>query len=277
MDYGKLAYLKASDLEALMEKSRESDRGICCVSKENVAGSVSIGTCYGGTVIAFSENGTLDYYVGGVKVSSSGGFAAFNADGDVTVKGAADKLTVVMFNGEIQESQSKMFADELTEKSLVAYVINEDEPTLFVSADYDFAPVSQPVEGHIADVVSYNGEFVVVSVADGYIKVLGVTSGICRRFPFEADAVAALSGNFLTIAYLKNGVVKYFSIENLDDEPGKSMRIELSGVSDVRAVKGGDGFVLRAGGTCYIKRLSEANGGKDLIYVYTGAEVAYEQ
>lgn len=25
------------------------------------------------------------------------------------------------------------------------------------------------------------------------------------------------------------------------------MRIELSGVSDVRAVKGGDGFVLRAG------------------------------
>lgn len=79
----------------------------------------------------------MDYYVGGVKVSSSGGFAAFNADGDVTVKGAADKLTVVMFNGEIQESQSKMFADELTEKSLVAYVINEDEPTLFVSADYD--------------------------------------------------------------------------------------------------------------------------------------------
>lgn len=55
MDYGKLAYLKASDLEALMEKSRESDRGICCVTKENVAGSVSIGTCYGGTVIAFRK------------------------------------------------------------------------------------------------------------------------------------------------------------------------------------------------------------------------------
>lgn len=276
MDYGKLAYLKASDIEALVSKIRQDDKGISCVTKQDVYGETAIGTCYNGVVIAFASE-SVDYYVGNVKVFSGSGFAAFKADGDVTVGGTAQKLTVVMFNGSLIDGGCMLYADHDDEKSQVAYIIKDTELCLYLSADYNFNPsVAAYIEGKQADVTCYDGEFVVVSANENYIKVMGLTSGLCRRFPYQADKVAAVGGKTLTVAYLKNGKVKYFALDAIDGNPSEEKSVELSGVSDVRAIKGGDGFVICAGGVCYVKRLAETNECKDNICVYTDAEVTYE-
>ncbi|MCH5163999.1 MAG: hypothetical protein J1F36_03195 [Clostridiales bacterium] len=279
MDYGKLAYLKAIDLEDRFNISKSGGFSVSVLEQNNIpSGSSSIAEIEGSGDIAVFINCTdsATFYVDGVKIcDGSNVFFKLIGGGKISAQSdGIEKLRLLALGNVVSyERAGYGYADY--NGSTIGYLLCEQgkakaytatvtnfKPTKIFEGDFTQGDISAFGSGFIMAFVDSNGN--IVTVMDGKRHIYSVGA---QRVAINADSV-------ITIAYVKNGELFYFALNGFGEEIAAIDRINYNGyIDDVRFIKKSGKLLFSSGGKCYIKELFESNSYDNKLYVNLTAEV----
>lgn len=282
MDYGKLAYLKAVDLEGRLCGDKKSQ--FCVVTAK--VDSLKSGT---NEVISLEGSGDVaviakvsdaaDFYVDGVKAASGNGdvFFKITDGGKITVNGEneiASLSLMAMGNISASELPGSLYVDYNGQR--VCYVIcDKGVCSAYVTETSEFMPQKTSEGSYVqGDVCSYGKDFLLAFLnSDGSVKL--VYSGNEYVYNLCAQKVAVNADDFsIRLAYIKSGSLYYIEFEKLGSPLPQPKQVAYRGyVDDVRFVRKSTKLLFSSGGKCYIKELNVKGSNKDKMYVNLTAEV----
>ena len=280
MDYGKLAYLKAVDLENRLGVSgksgftvsvielRDLPSGTCDVAEISGRGDVAV-------FIVTTENAT--FYANGVRICEGKDvFFKLEGGGKVTAEssGIAKLRLIALGDVAVAERPGSLAADE--NESEIAYVICEQGRADAFTLSKDSLQSQLLFSGDYlsGDVCAHDGSFTFA-----FINIAGTV--ILRRgdaqqsFYLGADKVAITADEFaFTVAFTKGGELYYFELGKIGDSIRTIDKVNFSGfIDDVRFVKKSNKLLFSSGGKCFVKDLGDKPGGKDCVRINLTAEV----
>lgn len=282
MDYGKLAYLKAVDLEERLVKKSTADFGVATTELKNLSsGSNRVISLSGkGDIAVFAKCSVVaDFFVDGVKVcSGSDVFFKVVDGGDISVECSQQISTLrVVAIGNVTSSEpvGELYAD-YNGRTFCYLELENGKATVFTSDASSFNPALVMQEHCVSgDVCAYGSSFLICLLFDdGTLKTISL-DGREHLYHIDATKVAVQSDSYsIKIAYIKDGELYYMELRDFASHLPTPIKVSYGGyVDDVRFVRKSTKLLFSSGGKCYVKEL-DANGmGKDKLYVYLIAEV----
>lgn len=277
MDYGKLAYLKAVDLENRKTESGRSN--VCYFTFKNLnKGRIEIAELSGSGDAAVFVNCSEKavFYVDGVRVTEGDSvFFKVNGGGKITAECEQDiEELCFLAIGDIAsyERSGTAYADCLGDR--IGYLLCDNGRVRAYVMSLPSLALSEIFDGNYAqgDIAATDDGFILALVDDtGAITV--VKDGASQKYYLGAQKVAIDNDAGLTIAYIKDGEAYYFCGE-FGDPISKLNKIGFGGhIDDVRFVKKGGGMLFTSGGKCYIKEVNRKVKTASTLYVDMTAEV----
>lgn len=280
MDYGKLAYLKAVDLEDRFSAQKRTASSVSVVEFDYLPSVCDIIEISGNGDIAVIVNSShsATFFVDGLKVCEGNNvFFKLDGSGKISARSAngIDKLRLMAIGDTvISERAGFMYADYNGRK--IAYLICENgNVKAYIANSDDFMP-SMTFEGAYVqgDICAYRSDFI-MALIDSFGTITLMSDGKSKAYSLGADKVAIYADDKkITVVYLKKGKMYYFEIDGI--ECAFSMqKIDFSGyVDDIRFVKKSGKLLFSADGKCYIRDMDMAmDVSSDKIYIGLQAEV----
>ncbi|MBR2970190.1 MAG: hypothetical protein IKC48_00090 [Clostridia bacterium] len=276
MDYGKLAYLKAVDLEDRLGKKEKNNFTVSVLTYSDlVAGKNTIANLQGeGDIgVMIQSSGSASFFVDDAKVcEGTSVFFRINGSGTVSVESS----------NAIQGLRFMAFGNMIAcEHSCVSYADYNDTHISYVICDQGrvrayITPIGKPDERLVfdeafvqADVASYEEGFLYTLLDEnGRIKIV-LPNGQTRYLDFGVERVSVCTyGGRLIVAYVKKGKLYYQAVSAIDQLYGEYYRVHYAGyVDDVRLVKKSGWILFSSGGKCYAKELESRIEGRDKISI----------
>ncbi len=281
MDYGKLAYLKAVDLEDKLGYMRSEKFCVTTIElNELVAGENFLAQIDGdGDIAVFvSASSVGTFFVDGVKVCEGADvFFKMTDGGELTAVFSEEHTKVrIMALGDITaaETSGKLYAD-YDENEISYLVCDRGTVKAYKSPKLSFEPrLLFETKGLQGDVCEYKKEFVFAILSeDGSVALR--KGDIEKAYPLGASAVAISGGNYsLMVAYVSKGRLYVFELGDVGEEIASQSNVYFTGaVDDVRFVKKGSKVLFSSGGKCYAKELGADFKYDDKLYVRLATEV----
>ncbi len=281
MDYGKLAYLKAIDLE-----ERKGDGGkvnICYFTLRDIEPGereVTEITSEGDAAVFINCSAQAVFYVNGTETCKGRNvFFRVNGRGKITVKSdiKVERLDFMAI-GDVTDyvRSSRAYADCDNDK--IGYVICESG-----RAEAYIASLPMLIPSKMA--FTTENEFIqgdICASKDGFIWAFVDKQGAISTFRGEerynynvkAEKVAVSYDLGLTIAYIANGVLYYFFVGEFGSPVALWNKVKFGGyIDDVRLTKKGSGLLFSSGGKCYIQELNRDIKTSGKLCVELKAEV----
>ncbi|MBR2967467.1 MAG: hypothetical protein IKC35_01655 [Clostridia bacterium] len=282
MDYGKLAYLKAVDLEDILSNNSASSFGVVTTELKNLRSGInSVCTILGkGEIAAYAISSvSADFFVDGIKVcSGSNVFFKIVDGGEITVscnQAISELRFMAIGNVNSSEVAGSVYADY--NGDTLCYLVAEGGTVSVFTTNVGLFSPTLIFEGNYihGDVCAYKNGFLICVVDSGGMVKMFTTSGLTHAYYLDASKVAIQADDFaIRIAYLKNGGLYYMELEDFDSLLPLERRISYSGyIDDLRFVRKSTKLLFSSGGKCYAKELDIKDGIKDKLYVYLLAEV----
>lgn len=261
MDYGKLAYLKVADLEGRLSIDNDDSFKVSVLRfKDLGAGKTQIASVVGnGDIAAFiNSSSSAEFFVDDIKVCEGANvFFKMNSNGQITAySDGIEKLDIMLIgNIEYVEKPSLIQADYNGDN--IAYFVCENGVVQGFGSRIDkFTPIKFiDEEGAHVDICAYQNEFLFgIVLFDGTVN-LYVTSGESKFFDLGATRIALNADKYgITVAYLKNGELYYFTMANINAQPSEHIKLNFKGViDDLKFVKKGSKILFSSGEKCFIK------------------------
>ncbi len=279
MDYGRLAYLKALDLEGLL--SVDKDRfGVWQNDLVDIgSGRVFVAQIDGrGDIAVFIESSSeADFYVDENKVASGKNvFFRIGAGSKIYAQSSGIEKLHIMALGRVASIDSSalinadMYADDIffivnQNGRAVVYVYNTTWNSLSnqnYSSKYVYGDVCQWGDSVFYALLTANGNLEIGDWQGARLLELGASK-------------VAISGcdDGLYLAYLKGGELYFFLIEKLSSDISP-VKLDFTGtIDDIRMVKKGSGLLFSSNGRCFFKDLNSSGKIRDKIYVTLHGEV----
>lgn len=279
MDYGKLAYLKALDLEGRLGIKYEgfnvwhmdrfdipSGRNFLC----DIDGS--------GEIAVFVESDTyVDIYVDDALAASGKNLFFVYGGGNIYVESEAPigKLRIMALGNVKSDIKLGLVRADILGDN-IAYVINDNGTAkgyVYSISSKELTDLS--VEGYLqGDVCALNDDLLFAYVArDGKVD-LYEASGKKYTYDLGAKSVAvSYCEGSIYVAFVKNGTIYYFVLGSPGDACSPVKLAFNSFVDEVRLTKRGTGLCFFAGKKCYFKELGAMSKFDDRVYVKIGKEV----
>ncbi len=278
MDYGKLAYLKAIDLE--MRKFKGENVNICYLTLRNISPGereVTEITGKGDAAVFINCSDEAAFYVNGTEVCKGKNvFFRVKGGGKITLKSDFDVRKLdFMAIGDIDDYKrsSRAYVDYANDK--IGYVLCENGRAeafvsslpMLVPSKMVFDAIDEFTQG---DVCASDDGFIWAFVGQGRLSTF--RGNECYYYNVKAEKVAINYDYVLTIAYIDDGVLHYIIGEFA--RPMSSGKVKFNGkIDDVRFVKKGSGLLFSSGGKCYIKELNKDIKTSGVLCVELKAEL----
>lgn len=274
MDYGKLAYLKAVDLEERLGKEKSSDFGITVKEFCDLpSGRQQLMKIYGEGEIAVFINSTQSgvFYVDGVKISEGDNvFFKLTDGGEIAVESSGIAKIRVMIIGNIisSENPGTLFADY--NGSMVMYIVfNQGIATMkyFEDSEHYQILTGPYYQGDVCLFDDYN--FLVALIDEtGHLEII-CSNGTSNVYEIRASRVAvSADASLIRIAFIRDGELYYSDLKDLSSDTLVETKIPFPGViDDVRFVKKSGKLLFSSGGKCYVKDLGFAVNSSNKLYV----------
>ncbi len=272
MDYGKLAYLKALDLESRLGIKRENF-GVWYATKALIpSGRTFLAEIEGeGDIAVFIYSPIeADFFVGDTLVASGKNvFFVYNGGGIYVSSAQPIEKLFIMALGNVRSAVKPGMACADMNNFTIAYVINQNG----TASSYFYIIGSEPVdlhtEGYVqGDVCAYEEGFL-FALTDPSGRVDLVTeNGNGASYDLGARSVAISNcEDGIYLAYTKKGALYYTVLKKLGDKCSP-VRLNYNGsIDELRLTKGGAGLCFSSGGKCYFKELKTSSALSDKLYV----------
>lgn len=279
MDYGKLAYLKALDLEGRLGIKDNKFSVWQSGQKSIPSGEAVIAEIHGNGDIAvfIRASGKGVFYSDGAKVGEGDSlFFKLTGGGKISVKsdGIAELDILAIGNILSSEGASYMFADY--NGDFLAFVTLEDGKFTAYFAHSEYFSPSNLFEGSCVhcDVCSFEDTFLFAFAGgDGKVEMIAL-DGRTRTLELGAQRIALTADdNGILGAYTKKGELYFFVLKRFEDEATPVKLLFNGAVDDVRFVKKSNKLLFSSGGKCYIKELAPSAQTEDRLSVSFSAEV----
>lgn len=260
MDYGKLAYLKAVDLEN--RRTQTSGLHVRCLKRRALAaGENELFKVDGNGEIAVFINAStcVVAFVDGAEVCRGEHiFFKINDGGVVTVKNeqSIDEVAIMII-GDIGDYEDNGIAYADINGDTIGYVICDDvKASAYKATLPDLSPqIISDGEYIQGDICAYKDGFILAFVdKDGTVSIMNEREK--HNYFLNAQKVAVSYDDVLTVAYIKDGKLYYFK-GAFGDDIADLKKVAFKGfVDDVRVVKRSSDLLFSSDGKCYIKRMS---------------------
>lgn len=279
MDYGKLAYLKAVDLEDRLNIQKVESNSVRVEEYKNLPPMCELteisGTGDLAVFILCSQSAV--FYVDGIRLcEGSNTFFKLSGGGMLTAKSETgiDWLRLMVIgNMVVSDRASSVFADYCDGN--IQYMICENgRVSVYASPVNPFMPQKLFEQaGTNGDVCTYRGGFITAVLASGNITLRSSSGESSYLVGAEKVAISA-DDYYIIVAFLKDGKIYYFELNSPTQPAPVTQRAEFAGyVDDVRFVKGSARLLFSSGGKCYVKDISRSDETTDKLYVNMEAEL----
>lgn len=279
MDYGKLAYLKALDLEGRLGIKKENF-GVWYADYRNLPAKMTFVTqieSSGDVAVFIRASASADFYVDAKKVGSGQNVFFLYNGGSIYVdcKEVIKELSIIAI-GNVKSAVKLGIANADLSGEYIAYVINENGETKGYL--YHIATATNEDVGldgfSQGDVCVYNGNFLFIGVTPDGTLYMYSTDGQMHSYDLGAKCAAVSAcGDEIYVAYVQKGALFYFVLNHFGDDCSPVKLMFNGSVDEVRLSKRGSGLCFSSGGKCYFKELGATQKLNDKIYVKISKEV----
>lgn len=276
MDYGKLAYLKAVDLEDRLGKKDKNKFSVSMVTYNDLPkGETNIASVQGEGDIAvmIESSAAASFFVDGTKVCD-GSSVFFKISGGSTIslvcKEAIKSLRVMAIGNVFAFEHSSISYADYNDTHISYVVCDQGRVKAYITPIGKLEEMLVLDEAFVqADVASYEDGFIYTLLDEqGGIKII-LPNGKFYYYALRADKVSVCTqGGRLIIAYVSKGKLYYYAVSSIDQLGEDFFRVHYSGyVDDVRLVKKSGWILFSSGGKCYAKELESRIERRDKISI----------
>lgn len=280
MDYGKLAYLKAVDLEDRLGKQKSENFGVTVCELNDLPSGVSqVARIYGsGDIAVFVRSSqSAAFYVDGVKICEGDNvFFKLIGGGEITATSEGIQKLRLMAIGNVTSTyrSSMLYADfneavvaylVCNQGKVYGYMLEEGLPEKFFEGNYK--------QG---DICAYKSGFIMALVDENGMITTATSDGKSHSYDVGASCVAINADDYgITVAYIKGGELYYFELSEFGMGKTAEQKIVFAGaIDDVRFVKKSSKLLFSCANKCYIKEIGVGVKGSDKLYIRLNAEVS---
>lgn len=281
MDYGKLAYLKAVDLESRLSSIGRGDKIAVSVAelKDIPSGKSDVAVIEGTGDIAVFASCSCEavFYVGGVRVCEGKDvFFKIAESGKISVSSETPIASLrILALGYIAYSDVPTEVQADCNGKRVGYVVcGNGRVSAYISAIEPFEPAEYFVGDFVQGDICLRGGKVILAFVNSKGAIVIFEEGRRYFYHAQAEKVAINADDFsVTVAYLSGGQLYYFAVDKLWDPRPRPTPLGYSGfIDDFKLVKRDKTLVFSSGGKCYVKELPSFGSGKDKLYIALKAE-----